>query len=73
MARRTDEPRNHKVFVYLTEAEHEQLKTLAGSLDMTVSSLVRASSLGVLSMSRVTDLGGMVVTDELRLTREPTA
>lgn len=52
MARRTDEPRDHKVWVYLTEAEHDQLSRLAAALDMTLSALVRSSALGTLKQSQ---------------------
>lgn len=51
MARRTDEPRDRKVWVYLTADEHEQLTGLAAALDMTVSSIVRASALGNLKVN----------------------
>lgn len=70
MARRTDEPRDKKVWVYLTQAEHTQLTELAAALDMTVSALVRASALGTLHLGRVTDLGGYRVVDEIKLTRD---
>jgi len=52
MARRTDEPRDRKVWVYLTQREHDQLTTLAATMDMTVSALMRSSALGTLSYSQ---------------------